>query len=285
MKQSVITAKRSQRARWKEARSLLWVLPAGAGAVVVGLQQAGRFDPPTWLIWVALLAGPVAIVADVVVGIVQAGGGSGAMSAGDLQKFLSGCAIRIHEELGIPATSLGVSLWAVYRPRRSAREWMRFLLRRQKTLPARYLYRVERFRISGPSPIDEAWPEGRGVIGVCIATNDVSHRDHRPTQRLYPRDKPLSDTQWKTVRKRGLDDGFDRHDFVRMIHRYEEVLAMPIADAAGRVIGCISVDVTCPDGEDQPCSHPSLRHPKVKHTIHRTRELVTDTVLSYAVRP
>lgn len=285
MRQSAIAARRSRGARLKAARSLLWVVPTSAAAVVLGLQQAGRFDPPTWLIWAALLVGPVAIAADVVVGVVKAGGGSGdALSAGDLQKFLSGCAIRIHEELGIPATSLGVSLWAVYRPRRTAGEWMR-TLGREGARQTRYLYRIERFRVSDPPPIDVAWPEGRGVIGRCIATNEQTHRDHRPTQRSYPREKALTDTQWKTVRKKDQDDGFERHDFVRMIHRYEQVLAMPIADAAGRVIGCISVDVTCSDSEDRPCVHASLRNPKVIRTIHRTRELMTDTVLNYAVRP
>lgn len=286
MKQSDIDAKRDRAARRRAARSLVWLIPAGAGAVILGLQQAGHIDPPTWLIWVALLSGSAALVADGVVDVVHAVERKGdAYNASDRQKFLSGCAIEIQQALGIPATSLGVSLWSVYRPRRTFGQWVAKRFGKEKQPPRRYLSRIERFRVTDPSPVDVEWPEGRGVIGTCVATNGVAYRDYRPGQRRHPEDRPMTDAKWKEVCRKDQDDGFEPHEFVRMIHRYEQVLALPIADGAGRVIGCISVDVTREEGEHEDAKHPFIKTPQVVAILHRTRELMTNTVMKFTVRP
>jgi hypothetical protein len=285
MRQSAIAARRQNAARRRAARSLLWLVPAGAGALILGLQQAQRLDPPTWLIWASLLSGSVAVVANGAVDVVRAGEHGGtAYSASDRQKFLSGCAIEIQQELKIPATSIGVSLWAVYRPRRTLVQWARSVSRRPGD-PARFLYRVERFRITDPGAIDEAWPEGRGIIGRCVESNDQTFRDYRSVQKKYPRDKPLSESQWKQICKADQDDGFVDTDFLRMVHRYEQVLALPIADTEGKVVGCISVDVTAEQGDPEPPEHPVLKRPQVVTIVHRTRESMRNTAMKYAVRP
>ncbi len=284
MDQGTIKHSREVGARWRSARRLLWLLPTALGTAVLALQQADVWkDPPAWIIWAAVVVSSVSLLVEAIIEIFRTSKRSGApYESGDRQKFMSASAAEIHQQMKLPFASIGISLWVVHTPRRY-RAPLRWFTGRKKGEPEVFLYRVERFRVADPTPTNEAWSRGRGVIGACVRDNKQVYRDYRPVQKDYPSDgPPLSGNEWKRIRREKRDDGFSQNDFVRMIHRYEQVFAYPITDEEGQVVGCISVDITSdPDADPRP----GLNSQPVTREIHRLAGFMRVTAEKLAVRP
>ena len=281
--QSSIRRSRDVGARWRRSLRLLWIIPTVLATAVLGLQQAGVWTtPPGWLIWTAVITSSVTLLVEAVVEIFRGADRQGVpYGSGDRQKFMSSSAAEIHLQTGLPFASLGISLWVVHTPHRH-RARVRRLLSRTKDDPDVFLYRLERFRVADPTETNESWPRGRGMIGACVRDNKSSYRDYRPLQRAYPEDATeLSATQWKRICRDGKDDGFEMGSFLRISHRYEQVLAYPITDD-GQVVGCISVDVT--SHPDQP-EGARLDSPQVVRELHRLATFMAVTATKLAVRP
>lgn len=275
--QSAIDHSLKKAARWRRSWRLLWIIPAALGSLVLGLQQSGEWQPPSWMVWTSVFSGATLIAAEALIGIFREPTSGGVLESGDRQKFMSSAAVEIHQQTGIAVASLGVSLWVIFTPRRSLWATLRGVSK------VHYLHRVERFRASEPDATGDAWPLDRGVIGACVTANDKKYRDYRPLQQQHPAgSSPPSNTAWKAICKAERDDGFSRDEFVRMINRYEQVFAYPIPDKNGHVIGCISVDVTAaPAGS----THPALHAPSVVATVHRLAGYLRPTAEILAVRP
>lgn len=287
MDQSAISRSRRARARLVAARRLVWVVPAGLGALVLGLQQSGEWKPPDWLVWVAVLSGTASILIEGLLGVFRESSSTNApYDAGDRQKFMAGCAVEVHQRANVPIASLGLSLWVIHRPRTGVWSHVRSALRlRRPSRPDPFLYRIERFRPSDPPATSEAWVAGRGVIGECVANNKMTFRDYRPVQRDYPSGTTLSASQWKDITKADRDDGFSKQDFVRMIHRYEQVFAYPITDGDGRVVGCVSLDVTAPAQDSSAAPQASINSKPVVTAVHSLAGSMSATAQALAVRP
>lgn len=239
-------------------------------------------DPPAWLIWAAVAMSAASLVVEALVEIFRQTKRAGApYESGDRQKFMSASAAEIHQQTGLPFASIGISLWVVHTPHRLRARITR-VFGRGSALPESFLYRVERFRLADPTPTNEAWSRGRGVIGACVRDNAQAYRDYRPAQKDYPVDSaPPSKAQWKKIRNEKRDDGFEPQDFIRMVHRYEQVFAYPVTDDEGQVVGCISVDVT-PD-PDAP-TRPALNSQPVVSEVHRLAGYMRVTAEKLAVR-
>lgn len=281
MDQSSIRHSRDVDARWRAARRLLWIIPTALGTAVLALQQAAVWrDPPAWLIWAAVGVSAASLVIEALTEVFRQTKRPGApYESGDRQKFMSASAAEIHQQTGLPFASIGISLWVVHTPHPLRARVRRAL---NGAHPEVFLYRIERFRVADPTPTNEAWNRGRGVIGSCIRDNAQVYRDYRPVQKDYPLGSPPpSKTQWKRLRSEKRDDGFDPQDFIRMIHRYEQVLAYPITDDEGTLVGCISVDIT-PDPDAVP--RPALNSQSVVTEVHRLAGFMRVTAEKLAVR-
>ena len=199
---------------------------------------------------------------------------------------MAGCAVEIHQQTGVPIAALGLSLWVIDRGRPKFSDVLSAVLGlRRPPRGVAYLYRLERFRPSDPPATSEEWVLGRGVIGECVASNDQTFRDYRPIQREFPPTTRLSSAQWKALEKSDRTDGFSKSDFVRMIHRYEQVFAYPITDDDGRVLGCVSLDVTAPAPDSSASPQPSINSKPVVTAVHRLAGSMRATAQALAVRP
>lgn len=245
---------------------------------MLAAQQAQVWKPWTWVIWLAIGASPVPGLLEVGLGVLAVGRrpASQALDASDIMRHMSGLVTEVHKATGLPVDSLGVSLWAVYAPRRTFPDWVR---RRERS---RYLWRIERHRTSDLNPTDEAWPVGRGVIGRCVENNGKQSRDYRKLQADWPLSGPPPGRDaWKGIKRKGQHDGFGREDFLRMIHRYEQVLAFPITDSRGRPVGCVSIDVTS-EPSDPP--HGDVDCDTTRAFAHAFVDALRRTVEHLAVR-
>ena len=182
--------------------------------------------------------------------------------------------------------AIGLSVWVVHRPHTTfwtcLGAWLR-LRRARRHEP--YLYRIERFRPTEPPPTSEVWTQGRGVIGECFANNREAYRDYRALQRAYPKENSLSSASWKAITRKNCDDGFTQADFLRMIHRYEQVFAYPLTDSDGRMVGCISLDVTAPESESSASNQRAINSKPVVGRVHQLAESMRATAQALAVRP
>lgn len=262
------------------------MVPPALGGLVLALDQTKMWVPPHWVLWAAVASGTASVLAEGVVEVFRREHRSGdPYESGDRQKFMSSCAVQIHQQADIPVASLGVSLWVVHCPRRRPSALLSAFLGGEQCPPERFLWRVERYRASNPTATSEEWASGRGVIGRCVKENAQAFRDYRPLQRQHPLDSEISKAQWKTIQKEGRDDGFAQKDFLRLIHRYEQVFAYPITDGDGRIVGCVSVDVTAEDPLLGLPDHPTLNAKSVVSTIDNLARSMSTTATKLAVRP
>lgn len=117
--------------------------------------------------------------------------------------------------------------------------WSKQYSRRHGT----YLWREHRRRLSNyPQPSEVLWTEGKGVIGRCLKEGEDVYQSWRPAQRQWADTEEISATQWRDVSERERW-GFGRAEYLRSIRKYSEILAMPIKDRHGRVLGVLSVDI------------------------------------------
>jgi len=234
-----------------------------------------------------VLSGTASILIEGLIGVFRESSSTNApYDAGDRQKFMAGCAVEVHQLADVPIASLGLSLWVIHRPRTRVSDHLRSALKfRRPSRADPFLYRIERFRPSDPPATSEAWVAGRGVIGECIANNKMTFRDYRSVQRDYPSGTALSASQWKEIAKSDRADGFSKQDFVRMIHRYEQVFAYPITDDDGRVVGCVSLDVTAPPPDSSAAPQAPINSKPVVTAVHRLAGSMRATAQTLAVRP
>ena len=151
-----------------------------------------------------------------------------------IHKTLLGALIVISENRGVRVSHLGSSV---------------FVERRVGLLRRKALVRRERVRISEFPPATEIkWEKGKGAVGTCWETGATVHRDRRKVAEKYT-GVTLNESQWKGVSAKSKS-GFSRTEFVSMVGKYAEILAVPIRSSSGELIGIVSVDLTvdAPDG-------------------------------------
>lgn len=156
-----------------------------------------------------------------------------------IRKTLTGVALDVSRETEIRVESIGVTLWLVEKPGKVHRTIAR--ARGHEAKPDR-LVRAETVRLSGfPVPTHYEWTKGRGVIGQCWKHAGNCYRDFSSLQASYPADTPLTDKTWKTAKPSAM--GFKRGEFLKFIHKYQQILAVPMTDREGHFLGCISIDL------------------------------------------
>lgn len=119
------------------------------------------------------------------------------------------------------------------------------------------LHRVLRFRISDrPQESNVKWTRGKGTIGECWEENVAKLHDRRPTAAQFGGANHPDDWTFSRL-KHDQHCNFTRDEFVQMIDKYGEILAVPIVrEHAGELIGVLSIDCSA-------SAYPSATSPSV----------------------
>jgi hypothetical protein len=146
---------------------------------------------------------------------------------------------------GIDILTMGVSVFKVKRHLAVRRSWC-FLYLRQE------LHRVERVRLSDlPQPTTVTWGSGKGAIGRCLATRRWQHKDWSPVVARFAGAEPTAD-EFDQLPE---DDrsGFTYDEFVGIVHKYAEVIAVPIMSVGGSsIVGVLAIDRRYDAGLQEP---------------------------------
>ncbi|SNR98600.1 PDC sensor domain-containing protein [Blastococcus mobilis] len=120
-----------------------------------------------------------------------------------------------------------------------------FVLRRTGLLRRRKLVRVIRFRLANhPQATQVEWGKGKGAVGTCWETGRAEYRYRRPVAEKYGA-RNLTDAEFAELqKKKGVTSGFSRTEFMSMVCKYAEILAVPIRSPEGELKGVVSIDLS-----------------------------------------
>lgn len=218
----------------------LKVVLAIAAAVLLVLQvllSLHVYEKPAWL--------PIAVVCVVAIGtfITNTTGVFRAATEGRkfeartrIYKACVAAAAVTAASTSIDVLTIGVSVFKV--KQRIALRRNPWPFRRKSVLR-----RVERFRVNGlPQPSSVTWESGKGAIGRCLATRRWQYKDWSP---IAGRFQGVAQPTRQEFDLLPADDrsGFTYEEFVRIMHKYAEIVAVPIMSVGGTsIIGVIAID-------------------------------------------
>lgn len=200
-------------------------------AAVVGLAQVAEAAEAKWLPgWAAPTGLIVLIVATLVEGVwgVRRAKRRRAEDSRrlDLDKQMVSVLVTVSKLTGIDVDIPGCNVWSIETEARTPR-----------------LHREYRRRLSDfPQASKVEWTQGKGVIGRCWEEGEPVHVDWTKAQSKFAKREELSEAAWKGMTERERW-GFERHEYLRSIRKYSEILAVPIKDDDGHVLGVVSVDI------------------------------------------
>lgn len=145
----------------------------------------------------------------------------------ELEKALVSVLVELSKITGVDVDVPGANVWSIYTRRGQAPSFYREAHRRLS---------------SHPQMSDLAWTKGKGVIGRCWKEDSVKFHDWTPQQLKYATKDQMTDAMWRQVKEPDRW-GFDRDEFLPLIKKYQQIIAVPIKDTQGRMIGCLSVDI------------------------------------------
>ncbi|TIC78819.1 hypothetical protein [Nocardioides sp. GY 10127] len=153
-----------------------------------------------------------------------------------VQLALTQCLVAVAKEIGVDPDHLGVS---AYIP---AVRWVKSDASVFLGLPAEVLVRVVRFRLQDvPQPSRVARTRSKGAVGECWATSRTIHRPWRQ-QAVQHSGASMTRQQFDQLSAH-LRDGFEYAEYLRIAHKYSEVLAVPVLSEAGDLVGVLSLDL------------------------------------------
>lgn len=122
-----------------------------------------------------------------------------------------------------------------------------FVLRRRRIFFWKHqLVRRVRFRLANhPQATDVEWVKGKGAVGTCWETGQTQHRYRRPVAEKYG-GQSYTDAEFAELAKlkKSVTSGFSREEFMSMVCKYAEVLAVPIRSEQGEFMGIVSIDLS-----------------------------------------
>lgn len=144
------------------------------------------------------------------------------------QKALIGVLLAVARSKGVQVEYLGSSI---------------FVLRPTGLLRKRQLVRRVRFRLANhPQATEVEWAKGKGTVGTCWETGRTTYRYRRPVAEKYGA-RNFDEDQFGLLKK-GVTSNFSREEFMSMVCKYAEVLAVPIRSEQGEFMGVVSIDLS-----------------------------------------
>jgi hypothetical protein len=194
------------------------------------------------LFWTAVVATGLVVLNSIGDVIVQRRALAGEGRRLDIHKPVIAALVAVAADTGINITDLGANVFVVKKGigyRLGYKEWtVRTKTWRIGRKPR--LERAERIRLSDyPAMSDVPWTEGRGVIGDCWARARPEYVHWAPLAKRWS-GKDITEAQWARIKPEDKA-GFTREQFMMMVWKYAEILAVPIQDD-GKVVGVVAVD-------------------------------------------
>jgi len=152
-----------------------------------------------------------------------------------MQKAITAALVEISAETTISLPILGASVFRVQKRIRLTKSWP-FVGWES------FLFRVLHFRLSAsPQPSTVVWTPGKGAIGQCVRSRRAVHKNWSPIARRY-RHKPPSAAKYASLPAE-TKSGFTYEEFIGIVEKYAEILAVPIMSEDGaNILGVISID-------------------------------------------
>lgn len=205
-------------------------LAGGLLAILGVLLSLNRYHGPAWFpIAVASVVGLGTFISNAQGTFAAAKAEKRATARARITKASIATVFTLSIETGIESLVIGVS---VFRVRRRLGIW-------------EYLDRVSRFRLGDtPQASTVRWKSGKGTIGACLETGRWQHKDWSAIARRYSGSNLPTRDQFDKLpaAERG---GFTYKEFIGIVDKYSEVLAVPIKSVGGaKVVGVIGIDRT-----------------------------------------
>jgi hypothetical protein len=246
-------------------------IAAAALIVFEVLLQLNIYHDPTWV--------PVAVAVVVAVGsfITNSWGtvraATEARREGVRQRIQKSCiaaAALTSQITGLDMLTIGVSVFKTRR--RPAARWSS----RPFYLQVHHLERVERFRLNDtPQPSTVRWLAGKGAIGKCVETRRWVHKNWSPVVQRFQDEAPTQ-AEFSQLPE-GVRDGFDYDEFIGIMDKYAEILALPVMSVGGgEIVGVIAIDR--PFDADRVA--PALKNLKVRDAVEMTIAAINVDVAS-----
>jgi len=255
-----------RRRRWREKFGIGYRIGVAGVALCSAVAQAliPRVFPtaPLWVVPSLVIATAVAVFRDNAVNVnrrlreperqklrVQA------------QKAAAVALYSVAQQKALDMADLGISVFLVERT-----GWIR---RRQ------HLSRLIRLRLKdAPQASDIVWTKGKGVIGQAWEKGRPVHERTSELAKKYG-GKELTDYGWSRVGQ-AARQGFAREEFETTVHKYAEILAVPIKDENGAVLGVVSMDLAMSTTAD--LGRTWLDGPEVEEFVSVAAELIAKTL-------
>lgn len=177
------------------------------------------------------------------------------------QKVATSAMYSVSQLRSIPMPDLGVSVFLIERT-----GWIRRV---------EMLARLIRVRLKdAPQASDILWTQGKGVIGRAWESRRPVHEATGHLAEKYGA-RDLSESVWSRVSKTAKQ-GFTRDEFITTVHKYAEILAVPIKDDQGVVLGVVSLDLAMFTKLDR--SRTWLSGPEVEEIVSVAADLIAKTL-------
>lgn len=166
---------------------------------------------------------------------------------------------------GIPFEQLGSGIFVV-----SPRD--RFFRRSDQPLR---LSRHLRYRPSNyPQQSGVAWAPGKGAVGVCWEARKPVHRNWHNLAKKWRHVDTIADDTWTRI-KEETKMGFSKSEFLSIVDKYSEILAVPIwhPEKDNKLIGIMSIDRTYLESND--AFLPVLGSKETREDVVTTSSLVS----------
>lgn len=144
-------------------------------------------------------------------------------------RVLTGTLWAIVDATGLDYRALGLAAYRVRRVWR--RPWHKELVRVARV---RSQYRLAASGI--------AWTPGKGVVGACVAQQQVIAKDLRLIDAAI---WPCTEEEWDTVAPSDVRLGLTFTEYLEIRGKYDVVVAAPILDASAsptQAVGCVALD-------------------------------------------
>lgn len=229
---------------WRHTAALisriLFAILAAALLLIQVLAEFNVFRDPTWL--------PVALAVVVAMAAVWQNSRQAVQTAlapkrddqnVRVQKAVYVALSLIAKRCHLDIESIGASVFRVER---------RIVLQKKLIFPLRrveILFRpaVRRFRLNAhPQPTSVEWTTGKGAIGQVWKTGAYTHVNWSPIAKRHGGPTPISKAKFAGLPAK-TTVGFSYDEFVSIVGKYGEILAVPImSDGGAKILGVIAID-------------------------------------------
>lgn len=219
---------------------IVLAIMAGALLLIQVLAEFGVFHNPTWLpVVLAIAVAAAAVLQNSAQAVQTAQAPKRDGQNVRIQKAVFVALSLVAKRCNLGVEILGASVFHVEKRTRWQAKLF-FPLRRTEVL---YRPAVRRVRLNAhPQPTSVEWTTGKGAIGQVWSTGAYTHVDWSPIAKRHGGPTPITRAKFDSLPAR-TRVGFSYDEFVSIVGKYGEILAVPImSDGGAKILGVIAID-------------------------------------------